>query len=200
MCSSHLVGFAYIPLNGTGPGQNAFVFLYCLTNFFLNFGPNTTTFIVPAEAFPTRYRSTAHGLSAACGKSGAIIAQLVFGPLLLHNRKGFQIMYVSPLAMFCVPLSDTVLPRTQLGAAFLYHVDRCPVDAAHPGDKARIARRSIQRVPGIIHHGFDRERRSGILSLTKKQTIKKKNPSGRFHDGSTFMIRVREFSTHFCVS
>jgi MFS transporter, PHS family, inorganic phosphate transporter len=31
--------------------------------------------------FPTRYRSTAHGISAACGKLGAVIAQVVFSPL-----------------------------------------------------------------------------------------------------------------------
>lgn len=55
-----------------------FVFLYCLANFFQNFGPNTTTFIVPGEAFPTRYRSTAHGISAASGKFGAVLAQVAF--------------------------------------------------------------------------------------------------------------------------
>ncbi|RYQ98851.1 hypothetical protein Ahy_B07g086665 isoform A [Arachis hypogaea] len=43
------------------------------TLFFANFGPNSTTFIVPAELFPARFRSTCHGLSAAAGKSGAII-------------------------------------------------------------------------------------------------------------------------------
>lgn len=52
--------------------------LLCLANFFQNFGPNTTTFIVPGEVFPTRYRSTAHGISAASGKLGAVIAQIVF--------------------------------------------------------------------------------------------------------------------------
>lgn len=36
---------------------------------------------MPGEVFPTRYRSTAHGISAACGKFGAVIAQVVFSPL-----------------------------------------------------------------------------------------------------------------------
>jgi PHS family inorganic phosphate transporter-like MFS transporter len=58
------------------------VFLYCLTNFFQNFGPNTTTFIIPGGIFPTRYRSTAHGISAASGKLGAIIAQVAFFQLI----------------------------------------------------------------------------------------------------------------------
>jgi PHS family inorganic phosphate transporter-like MFS transporter len=54
-----------------------FLALYCFANFFANFGPNTTTFIIPGEAFPTRYRSTSHGISAASGKFGAIIAQVI---------------------------------------------------------------------------------------------------------------------------
>ena len=49
--------------------------------FFFNAGPNSTTFVIPAECFPTKYRSTSHGISAASGKIGAIIAQVVFGPL-----------------------------------------------------------------------------------------------------------------------
>ena|SRR5579863_10631941 len=56
----------------------AFVALYCLANFFSNFGPNVTTFIIPGEIFPTRYRSTAHGIAAACGKLGAIVSQIIF--------------------------------------------------------------------------------------------------------------------------
>ncbi|KAK4277518.1 hypothetical protein QN277_015507 [Acacia crassicarpa] len=51
-----------------------FALLYGLTFFFANFGPNTTTFVLPAELFPTRVRSTCHALSAASGKAGAIVA------------------------------------------------------------------------------------------------------------------------------
>ncbi|KAJ6952245.1 hypothetical protein NC653_041403 [Populus alba x Populus x berolinensis] len=51
--------------------------LYGLTFFFANFGPNSTTFIVPAELFPARFRSTCHGISAASEKAGAIIGAFV---------------------------------------------------------------------------------------------------------------------------
>jgi hypothetical protein len=54
------------------------MFLYCSANFFQNFGPNVTTFVIPGEVFPTRYRATGHGISAACGKLGAIVAQIIF--------------------------------------------------------------------------------------------------------------------------
>ena len=55
-----------------------FIIQYGLTLFFANFGPNSTTFIVPAEIFPARLRSTCHGISAAAGKAGAIIAAFIF--------------------------------------------------------------------------------------------------------------------------
>ncbi|KAJ7542335.1 hypothetical protein O6H91_10G101600 [Diphasiastrum complanatum] len=61
-----------------GGDHLAFVILYALTFFFANFGPNSTTFIVPAELFPARLRSTCHGISAACGKAGAIIGAFGF--------------------------------------------------------------------------------------------------------------------------
>src|SRR5262249_13631868 len=55
-----------------------FMFLYGLTFFFANFGPNTTTFIVPAEMFPARFRTTCHGISGAMGKVGALIGSIGF--------------------------------------------------------------------------------------------------------------------------
>ncbi|CCA74169.1 probable PHO84-Inorganic phosphate permease [Serendipita indica DSM 11827] len=57
--------------------------LVCFTfmQFFFNFGANTTTFIVAAELFPTRIRASAHGISAAAGKCGAILSSLVFNQL-----------------------------------------------------------------------------------------------------------------------
>jgi PHS family inorganic phosphate transporter-like MFS transporter len=60
-----------------------FVVMYSLTFFFANFGPNATTFVVPAEIFPARLRSTCHGISAASGKLGAIVG--AFGFLYLSQ-------------------------------------------------------------------------------------------------------------------
>ncbi|KAG6009141.1 acid phosphatase pho5 [Claviceps maximensis] len=65
-----VMGFMYKRLD-----QNGLLAIYVLAQFFFNFGPNTTTFIVPGEVFPTRYRSTSHGISAASGKIGSIIGQ-----------------------------------------------------------------------------------------------------------------------------
>ncbi|ORX50894.1 phosphate:H+ symporter [Hesseltinella vesiculosa] len=74
-----VLGFAYHEILNTSTAL--FIVLYTITQIFFNFGPNTTTFIVPGEIFPTRYRSTAHGISAASGKVGSIVAQVGFGLL-----------------------------------------------------------------------------------------------------------------------
>ncbi|MFS7959927.1 putative MFS transporter superfamily [Helianthus anomalus] len=58
--------------------DTVFIILYGLTSFFSNFGPNTTTFIVPTELFPARFRANCHGITGAVGKLGAIIGLIGF--------------------------------------------------------------------------------------------------------------------------
>lgn len=71
-----IMGFGYHKI-----GTSGLLACYVISQFFFNFGPNSTTFIVPGECFPTRYRSTCHGISAASGKIGSIIAQAALAPL-----------------------------------------------------------------------------------------------------------------------
>ena len=60
------------------------VALYGSSFFFINMGPNTTTFVVPVEVFPTRIRTTGHGIAAASGKLGAFISAFLF-PFALNS-------------------------------------------------------------------------------------------------------------------
>ncbi|KZT22015.1 phosphate permease [Neolentinus lepideus HHB14362 ss-1] len=111
-----IMGFAYDKLTATSSARAAFVFLYCLANFFQNFGPNTTTFIVPGEAFPTRYRSTAHGISAAAGKVGAIVAQVGFARLVnIGGTNNFvkHILEIFAFFMLTGIFSTLLLPETK---------------------------------------------------------------------------------------
>ncbi|KAI5122557.1 hypothetical protein M0805_005284 [Coniferiporia weirii] len=111
-----IMGFAYEKMNETTAGTKAFVFLYCLANFFQNFGPNTTTFIIPGEAFPTRYRSTAHGISAASGKLGAVVAQVGFARLKdIGGTNDFvkHILEIFALFMLTGIFSTLLLPETK---------------------------------------------------------------------------------------
>lgn len=59
----------------------ALLILYGLTFFFSNFGPNSTTFILPSETFPAEVRTTLNGFCAAMGKTGAAIGSAAFEPL-----------------------------------------------------------------------------------------------------------------------
>ncbi|KAF8721280.1 hypothetical protein HU200_023208 [Digitaria exilis] len=79
MMTLFMLGLA-VPYNHwTTPGHHTgFVVLYGFTFFFANFGSNSTTFIVPAEIYPARLRSTCHGISAAAGKAGAIVGAFGF--------------------------------------------------------------------------------------------------------------------------
>ncbi|KAB5536595.1 major facilitator superfamily domain-containing protein [Coniochaeta sp. 2T2.1] len=71
-----VTGGVYYGVNHTS-GAPATVALVALCHFLFNFGANTLTFLIPAEIFPTCYRCTCHGLSAAAGKLGSMLAVLV---------------------------------------------------------------------------------------------------------------------------
>lgn len=55
--------------------------IFVVSSVFLQGGPNNMTFLVPIEVFPTRVRGTAHGISAAAGKCGALLTAFAFGYL-----------------------------------------------------------------------------------------------------------------------
>ncbi|KAF2757373.1 phosphate permease [Pseudovirgaria hyperparasitica] len=123
-----LAGFAILTLLFATIGflldrlsTSALLALYILAHFFFNFGPNATTFIVPAELYPTRLRATAHGVSAAAGKLGAVIAQVAFAPLVgrgavpggdPHPCLG-TVMQVFALFMFCGLVVSLLVPETK---------------------------------------------------------------------------------------
>merc|ERR1719263_412294 len=64
------------------PGHLQWAMLVCFgfTFLFSNFGPNTITFVLPVEIYPTLVRATCHGISAAAGKVGAVIGVVAFSP------------------------------------------------------------------------------------------------------------------------
>merc|ERR1712078_121149 len=56
------------------------VILYGMTFFFANYGPNTTTFILPSLIFEENHRATWNGVAAASGKIGALTGAALFEP------------------------------------------------------------------------------------------------------------------------
>ena len=64
--------------------------MYFFSSFFNQFGPNSVTFLVAAEVFPVSVRASAHGLSAAIGKLGALHASVMYN--YLSTREKFYIV------------------------------------------------------------------------------------------------------------
>jgi hypothetical protein len=67
-------------------GLAAFQAMYFLSSFFNQFGPNSVTFLVAAEVFPTPIRATAHGISAAVGKLGALLASILYNYVTTEQK------------------------------------------------------------------------------------------------------------------
>lgn len=66
--------------------------------------------------YPTRFRSTAHGISAAAGKVGAVLAQALIGPL--RNKTGTNkwlnhVMEIFALFMLCGIFTTLLIPETK---------------------------------------------------------------------------------------
>ncbi|KAM0715896.1 hypothetical protein Q7P37_008410 [Cladosporium fusiforme] len=110
-----IMGFGYHAI-----GESGLLACYILAQLFFNFGPNSTTFIVPGECFPTRYRSTSHGISAAAGKVGSIIAQVLIGPLRTRgatpdNKSPWlnHVMEIYALFMLLGCFTTLLIPETK---------------------------------------------------------------------------------------
>ena len=85
--------------------------VYSLSYFFINFGPNTTTFVIPAEVYPTRYRTTGHGISAAAGKLGAAITTLFFPSLLYAVGISHLLQMLAAVSIIGIPITLLALPE-----------------------------------------------------------------------------------------
>jgi nitrate/nitrite transporter NarK len=88
-----------------------FLLLFGATYFFAEFGPNTTTFVYPAEIFPVQVRTTSHGIAAAAGKIGAFIGTYTLTallPVIGFRQIGAIVAGVSLLGLL---LTVTLLPE-----------------------------------------------------------------------------------------
>lgn len=115
----------------THGGISKFSFaLYIFAEFFSNFGPNTTTFLC-SEQFPSRFRGTAHGISAGIGKVGAIFSQTVIGYYVNKGENGLKkSMGIYSGLMFLGVLSSLLINETKgvtlEEVAYKFHGDTDP--------------------------------------------------------------------------
>ena len=106
-------GFLYDKLSST-----SLIIMYLGSSFVGQCGPNATTFLIPAEIFPTEMRTMCHGIAAASGKVGALIAAILF-----HHLSEVDMFLLSGYASFaaCIVTIWTIPETTSLD---LYETDR----------------------------------------------------------------------------
>ena len=111
-----------------------FFMIYGMSYLFTEFGPNTTTFILPSELFPTEYRTTGHGFSAGIGKLGAFIGTLLF-PIVITSV-GFNLTFVIVSLVAFAGVITTIVLREPKGESLedlsesLSDFDTAPVPQA----------------------------------------------------------------------
>jgi nitrate/nitrite transporter NarK len=106
-------GFSFNQLS-----NNWLIAMYLASSFFGQLGPNATTFLIPAEIFPTEMRTLCHGICAASGKVGALFAAVLF-----HHISDVEMFLISGYASFAAcAITFWTLPETT--GLDLYELDR----------------------------------------------------------------------------
>jgi PHS family inorganic phosphate transporter-like MFS transporter len=103
-----------------GLNTNTLFVVYCGLLFSLNFGANVTTFILSAETYPKRCRSTFTGISSAMGKMGAFSGSFLFK--IVADKFGFP-----TVLMTCCTI--------ELIGALLSYIFVGPMDESGFGDE-----------------------------------------------------------------
>ncbi|MHB1953638.1 MAG: MFS transporter [Sulfobacillus sp.] len=108
-----MMGLSFIAI-GLIPGLTTmampFLLLFGVSYFFAEFGPNTTTFVLAAELYPTYVRTTGHGISAGVAKIGAFIGVFVF-PLLTQRLGLHGTLLLTGVFSLSGLLLTTILPE-----------------------------------------------------------------------------------------
>lgn len=109
---------------------------FILFNLLMNMGPNSTTFLLSGEVFPTAIRASGAGLAAAIAKAGAVLGTFMLP--ILQEWVGVSPLLVG-LAVICLIAAGlTVLLRVETMGRSLDEVepkttlrDRAPVASLH---------------------------------------------------------------------
>ncbi len=90
-----------------------FLVIYGVSYFFTEFGPNSTTFVYPAELFPVETRTTGHGIAASAGKLGGFVGVFLF-PIFMAAG-GLRLAEAVAALVSLIGLAVTVfmLPETK---------------------------------------------------------------------------------------
>ncbi|MDG7041278.1 MAG: MFS transporter [Nitrososphaerota archaeon] len=91
-----------------------FLALYGISYFFIEFGPNVTTFIYPPEVYPVSVRGLGAGASAAGGKIGAFLGTLLNLAIIATVGEGGLFLLLALFSVAGLVLTMVLLPETKL--------------------------------------------------------------------------------------
>jgi len=104
------------------------VALYLLSSFLGQLGPNATTYHIPATVFPTSIRTACHGIAAASGKVGALIAAVCFAlndiSIDLFMISGYCSLIACAITASSIPASDGLREDDELRRILWRHKNR----------------------------------------------------------------------------
>jgi len=124
------IGLLILAAAGVSMGSNGATSLYLvipgfvLFNLLMNMGPNATTFILPAELFPTKLRASAHGLATSSAKFGAALG--IFILPIIKDAIGLPAALIS--------LAEFVLIGLVVTAVFKVQTMGRSLEEINPGD------------------------------------------------------------------
>ncbi len=128
-----------------------FVAFFGVSYFFIEFGPNTTTFVLPSEVFPVEARTTGHGASAGIGKLGAFAG--VFLVPQLQSAIGLRGMLAVAAGASVVGILTTVLlpEPARMSLEELHPPAVPPLDPTGPGANGASAAPAPVEPTAIAH-------------------------------------------------
>jgi MFS family permease len=90
-----------------------FLIVYGISYFFTEFGPNSTTFVYPAELFPVETRTTGHGVASAAGKIGGFIGVFLFPIFMSHGGLSLAEGVAALVSLLGLAVTIFMLPETK---------------------------------------------------------------------------------------
>ncbi len=158
LASSHLLGsdeHSHLMWAFTG-----FILFY-LT---LNMGPNPTTYLLPAELFPTHLRATGHGFASAAGKVGAAVGIFLL-PVLSANIGLPKTMFIMGIVCIFGFIITAILGHETKGKSLdeIHRIEKemnaAEVSLLYVQEDIQRLGSDLKRVEGALHSALQEIRR-----------------------------------------